>query len=99
MRQIAIGMAVWDDTFVDLEDMDVIPGNVLLGEGLDHQPGSAPTAQGEREVISLGNDAASLGGDELGASLRHGICVGKDLALHEVKGRLSSRCVRRNHAA
>ena len=99
MRQIAIGMAVWDDTFVDLEDVNLIPWNVLLGESLDHQPGSAPTAQGEGETISLRNDAASLGGDELSTSFRRRIYIGKDLDLHEINGRLSSRYVRQNHAA
>ena len=86
VRQIAIGMAVWEDTFVDLEDVYVFPWNVLLGEGSDHQPRSAPAAQGERETIALGNDASGLGSDELGASFRRCVYILKDLDVHEING-------------
>ena len=62
MSQVAIGVSVWCDAFIDLRDTDVLPRNVFAGEGSEHLPWCAPTADRENETFPLPNTLTGRGG-------------------------------------
>ena len=64
--QVAILMACGRDPFVDLQQVDPVPWQVLAGERLEHAFGRGAAAGGEGEAAAFGDGAAGLGRDEAG---------------------------------
>ena len=82
MSQIPVGITLGSNALVDLENMNLTPGNLLGGEVLEHSPrGLAPT-HGEGEDTAFRNSVAGGIRDHSGGRLGDRIVIGKNFDLH-----------------
>ncbi len=66
LGEVPIRMAGGRDPFVDLQQLEQVPGDVLAGEGLEHERGGSAAAEGG-EALSAGSDGgADFCGDQFG---------------------------------
>jgi hypothetical protein len=79
MGEVAIGVAVWGNALVDLEELDPRPVEVVGAEQLEHPPGCTTTADREGEAAPLGDRPGGRLGDQLGADARRLLRVRNDL--------------------
>ena len=82
LREIARGITRRRHALVDLEDVHAFPRHGHVRKNPQHHPGRAAAADREVEASTLGDAAASLGRDDFGRRVRHGLAVCMDLSLH-----------------
>ncbi len=82
MSQVAIGVSFWCDAFIDLRDTDVLPRNILAGEGSEHLPWRAPSADRENETVPLANTLTGRGSHKGRRPLRDRLGVIEYLDVH-----------------
>jgi hypothetical protein len=64
--------------------MDPVPGNVLVSQGTEHEPGRVTAADGQDETAPRADGLTSLGGDDHGRPPGDGIGVGEYFHLHKI---------------
>ena len=94
MDEVAPGITVGEDALVDLEHVDALPGNLLAGQKLEHPPGGAAAAHGEREAAPVGDRVPGGPGDLPGAAGGGGLGVGEDLEPHAGFSSCPPNCLR-----
>jgi hypothetical protein len=62
MGQIAVRITLWGYAFINLEDMNLGPWNLLGGEILEHGPRGFSSADGKREDTTCSDGLAGGGG-------------------------------------
>ena len=83
MRQIAVGVSLRRDPFIDLEHMNIAPGDMLLlGKHAQHNPRSTTAAYSHHETPTFGNCCARFFGDQGRRPSRDRVRIGKHLNLH-----------------
>src|SRR5579859_5098087 len=82
MREISVGIALGCDSFVDLNDMHVLPRQIFLCQVAKHHPWCfAPTDCHDKFAASQ-NRVLRFLGDELGGFAGDGVSIGIDVDIH-----------------
>src|ERR1700683_3470946 len=82
MREISILIPCRRHAFVHLHDMDVLPRELFLGQGAEHDPGSTPAAHGHNELTASGDASLGCRGNKFSRRLSGGFVVGEYLKVH-----------------
>ncbi len=82
VREIAIGITGWCDPLVYLNDVHLLPWNVLAGQVAQHDPRSVATADGDDEAAASSDGSPRFSGDEFRSFLRDNFRIRQDFDLH-----------------
>src|SRR5580700_88408 len=83
VSKIPVGMSCRSNPFVDLRQMHVSPGNLLSGQGTEHDPRGVPATDGHDKAPPFGDCRASLGSDDCGSLSSHRVGICENFNLHE----------------
>src|ERR1700751_2538938 len=82
MSEISVGIPLRCDSFIDLNDLHVLPGNIFFCEIAKHDPGGFAPAHGHPKSAASSNRISCLFGDELRSCQCDGVGIGMDFNVH-----------------
>ncbi len=82
MLEVALVAVGRRDALVDLHDVDLLPGDILVGQCPQHLPGRAAAAHRHHELATLRNGLPGQSGDPPSGVLSHGSGIVKYFSLH-----------------
>src|SRR5262245_10064757 len=82
VSEVPVGVARRRDALVHLDDVRLLPGHRLVGQGAQHLPRRVTAADGDDEPAPGGHGRPSFGRDEHGRRASHRASVGQYLDLH-----------------
>src|SRR5580700_8501956 len=83
VSEIPVRISCRSNPFVDLRQMHVSPGNLLLGQSTEHDPRGVPATDGHDKTPTLGDCRSSVGGDDCGSLSSHRVGICENFNLHE----------------
>src|SRR6516165_12154210 len=83
MREIPVAVACGRHPLVDLDDVDLIPGHILVGKRTQHHSGCMPSAESGSELSARGSSFPSLSGNETRRCAGGAFWISKDFDFHE----------------
>lgn len=89
--EVAVLVAIGSDAFVDLDDVERCPWDVFMGEGAEHLPRGAASADGHDKASAGGDGVAGFGGDDLCGASGDGVGGGECFDVHGLEVRLVRR--------
>ena len=82
VRQVAVGISVGRYSLVNLKYLHCCPGNILVGQRTQHDPGSMTSTHCHRKLTSHGNCSASVGGNDGRCAFRRGLRIRQHFQCH-----------------
>ena len=82
MREVSVRIACRRYPLVHLNDMHLLPGELLVGQCAQHQPRRAAAADRHDEAPARSNGRARVGGDDRRRLAGDHIVIGMDFDLH-----------------
>src|SRR5690348_13512633 len=82
MSEVSIRIARRSDSFIDLKNVNLVPGHLLIGEITQHYPRRFAAAHRHREHSTLSYRFASRSSNYSSSSSCHGIGIIEHLKIH-----------------
>ncbi len=91
MRQIAIRVISGRDSLINLRQVKLIPGDILVGQSTEHEPRRFAAADSEHKLAAGRYRVASGCRDDCGSPAGDRVGVGKNFNFHENQRRNGTR--------
>src|SRR5947207_11002910 len=83
MSEVPIRVSREGHPLIYLDDMDALPGDILGGQGTEHEPRSVTAADGHDEAAARRHGRPGLYGDDRRASPGDRVGIGKNFNFHK----------------
>jgi hypothetical protein len=82
MGRVPVRMPRGSHALIHLHHLQAQPGNILVGQRPQHEPGSAAATDGQQKAATCGDAPVGVCGDHGSRSLSNRIGIGKHFYLH-----------------
>src|SRR5271165_1154306 len=83
IREVSVRVSGRRHTFIDLKDMNLVPGHIVVRERAQHHPRRVSPAESGRELTACSDSSPSISRDNMCGSSGGGFCIVEDVNLHK----------------